>query len=46
MDGWMKNANKRLKTDIGKKLAEVIVSTDSAEWWFKDKESNWWVDGK
>lgn len=43
---WMKNAHKRLKTDIGQKLAKVIISTDSSQWWFIDKESNWWVDGK
>ena len=28
-----------------RELAETILSTDSAEWWFKDK-SDWWIWGK
>ena len=42
---WIKFALKRLHTSEARKLAESILATDSAEWWFKDK-SDWWVWGK
>jgi putative hydrolase of HD superfamily len=42
---WIEFALKRLHTPQAKALAEAILSTDSAEWWFKDK-SDWWVWGK
>jgi len=43
-DEWIYYALKRLKTDVGKELAQQILNTDSTHWWFKDK-SNWWVTG-
>lgn len=43
-ESWMKSALKRLKTDIGKKVAEEILKTDSDEWWFGNKEDDWWVN--
>jgi putative hydrolase of HD superfamily len=43
-DEWIGFAQKRLHTDTAKKLAETIMITDSAEWWFKDK-SDWWING-
>jgi len=42
---WILFALKRLYTPQARELAESILSTDSAEWWFKDK-SDWWVWGK
>ena len=42
---WIAFALKRLYTPQARELAETILSTDSAEWWFKDK-SDWWVWGK
>jgi len=42
---WIKNAKKRLRTEIGKKLAAQILNTHSTEWWFEDKDGDWWVDG-
>ena len=42
---WIAYALKRLGTDTAKKLADVILGTDSSEWWFKDK-SDWWVNGR
>jgi len=42
---WISFALKRLYTPQSRELAESILSTDSAEWWFKDK-SDWWVWGK
>lgn len=43
-DEWIYYALKRLKTEVGKELAQQILNTDSTHWWFKDK-SNWWVTG-
>ena len=41
---WIVFVLKRLHTDNAKKVADGILKTDSAEWWFKDK-SDWWVNG-
>ncbi len=41
---WMNPALKRLKTDVGRELAEVILETDSNEWWYGDKNDEWWVN--
>lgn len=40
---WLVSAVKRLKTDIAKEIAEEILQTDSNEWWFGDKNDEWWV---
>ena len=42
---WIGFALKRLFTTQARELAQTILSTDSAEWWFKDK-SDWWIWGK
>lgn len=43
---WIKPAIKRLKTDNAKKIADVIMKTDSNDWWFDEKsqKSKWWVN--
>jgi putative hydrolase of HD superfamily len=41
---WIPSAVERLKTDTAKALAEIIIKTDSDEWWFKDKEGDWWIN--
>ncbi len=43
-DEWIAFALKRLKTEVARKLADEILRTDSAQWWFHDK-SDWWVSG-
>ena len=40
---WIPATLKRLKTDVAKQVAKVVVETPSDEWWFADKESEWWV---
>ncbi len=40
---WIPPAVKRLKTDAAKDLAKKIITTDSDEWWYADKDSDWWV---
>lgn len=42
---WIKNAKKRIKTKIGQKLADSILATPSTDWWFQNKDSQWWVNG-
>ncbi len=44
-DEWLGFAIKRLSTGTAKKLASVILETDSSLWWFSDK-GDWWVRGK
>ncbi|HOD29847.1 MAG TPA: HD domain-containing protein [Syntrophales bacterium] len=41
---WIGFALKRLGTDVGRRVAEAILQTDSSHWWFKDK-SDWWING-
>jgi putative hydrolase of HD superfamily len=41
---WLFYAEKRLTTDIGKKMAREILQTDSTDWWF-DKKTDLWVNG-
>lgn len=43
---WIDLAFKRLKTEEGKMLGAVIMSTDSDTWWFGEKDGEWWVDRK
>jgi putative hydrolase of HD superfamily len=42
---WIEFAKRRLYTINAQKLAETIMTTDSSEWWFKDKD-DWWVNGR
>lgn len=41
---WIPSAIKRLKTEPAKNIVKVIMDTESDEWWFSDKESDWWVN--
>ena len=38
---WIHFAKGRLKTSIGKKMAEQITETDSSAWWFEGRD-HWW----
>ena len=42
---WIKIAEKRLKTPIGKKLGRMLVTTNPDSWWFDAKDA-WFVDRK
>jgi putative hydrolase of HD superfamily len=39
---WIRFALQRLKTELGKDLAERILETDSTAWWFEGKD-HWWT---
>src|SRR5512139_1392343 len=41
---WLSFSLRRLRTDAAKRLAQVILETDSSLWWFSDK-GEWWVTG-
>lgn len=41
---WLYYAVKRLVTDSGKEMAQEILNTDSADWWF-EKKTDLWVNG-
>lgn len=41
---WLTSAMLRLHTEEGKRLAESIVDTDPADWWFRGPDSDWWVN--
>ena len=38
---WIRFALLRLKTELGKSLADEILRTDSSDWWFKGHD-HWW----
>jgi putative hydrolases of HD superfamily len=38
---WIDFALKRLETDLGKELAQALLTTDSTAWWF-DGHDDWW----
>ena len=40
---WIDSARKRLRTDMGVRLARSILNTDFSAWWFKEKDDQWWV---
>ncbi len=43
---WLCNNAKRLQTPLARRLADVIMQTDTSAWWFKGKDTSWWVKGK
>ena len=43
---WIPPLLKRLLTDSGRELAEKILETDSDNWWYGNKEDDWWVSRK
>ena len=43
---WITPLLGRLKTSVGKQLAEEILSTRWDAWWFDDKNDEHWVNGK
>ena len=42
---WISSAVKRLQTEPGRRLARSILGTEFCDWWFKDREDEWWVNG-
>ena len=43
-DEWYPFSVQRLQTEVAKRLAETIWTTDSSRWWFDD-DNDWWVTG-
>ncbi|MFC1835214.1 HD family hydrolase [Thermodesulfobacteriota bacterium] len=42
---WISSAVKRLMTEPGQRLAKTILGTEFCDWWFEEKEDEWWVNG-
>jgi len=38
---WLHFARRRLRTELGQKLAAQVATTDSCDWWF-DGHDHWW----
>ncbi|MBI4788821.1 MAG: HD domain-containing protein [Chloroflexi bacterium] len=45
VDEWITPLLARLKTDVGKQLAEEILATPWDDWWFNQKGDPHWVHG-
>lgn len=43
---WIPPLLKRLLTKSGKQLAKEILKTDSDNWWYGNKDDEWWVKRK
>ena len=41
---WLHFARQRLVTETGRQMADELLNTDSAEWWFH-KKTDLWVNG-
>jgi putative hydrolases of HD superfamily len=46
VNDWITPLLARLKTDVGKRLAQDILETRWDAWWFGDKNDSHWVEGK
>lgn len=46
VDDWIAPLLARLKTEVGKRLADEILATRWDEWWFNNKNDPHWVEGK
>lgn len=42
---WIPSVSKRLQTPSAQKLAKVIIKTSSNDWWFKNREDKYWIEG-
>ncbi len=43
---WMASAIKRIRTEHGQRIAEVVMQTPSHYWWFNGPDATWWEKGK
>jgi len=39
---WLRHALPRLRTQVGKDTARMIVETDHNAWWFQGPDAAWW----
>lgn len=42
---WFQVGMKRIKTAIGKQMAESIATTSSDDWWMGNRQDPHWIDG-
>lgn len=43
-NAWLPTMMQRFKTDLGKQVAEKILTTRHDAWWFPDENDQWFVD--
>ncbi len=43
---WLGCALPRLRTDLSRKLADIIFHTDHTDWWFSGPDPSWWEKGR
>ncbi len=43
VESWIPSLVKRMKTKEARELAEKITKRDSDQWWFDNKDDEWWV---
>lgn len=41
---WLEAALPRLRTEVGRELAEAVAETDHTDWWFKGPDRAWWSE--
>lgn len=39
---WLDCAQRRLHTDLGREMAEMVARTDHTDWWFSGPDPSWW----
>ncbi|MFW6324109.1 MAG: HD domain-containing protein [Desulfovibrionales bacterium] len=40
---WMECAMERLRTKIGRRMAQEIAKSDHTDWWFQGQDRYWWT---
>ncbi|MEX0649496.1 MAG: HD domain-containing protein [Candidatus Andersenbacteria bacterium] len=43
-ESWIPSLLQRIKTKSGKKLSQKILKTPSDNWWFGNKNDDWWLN--
>ncbi|BDV00336.1 phosphohydrolase [Thermodesulfomicrobium sp. WS] len=42
---WLSHAIPRLRTEVGRAMAQAIVAADHTRWWFAGPDASWWRRG-
>ncbi len=41
-DKWLESSLERVRTDLGKELAQIAITTPTSYWWFNGPDNAWW----
>lgn len=39
---WLDHLFPRLKSDLGRELYKIIITSNHTDWWYKQKDKSWW----